>query len=126
MPNVHFLGARSRESLPAYLSGLDVCTIPYICNKMSESIFPLKLFEYLAAGRQVVSTALPELAIFTEHLRIARTPEEFAMSIEMSLSAPLPRVSDEFLAANSWDSKAAFLSQWVSRSVREARAAVAG
>jgi hypothetical protein len=126
MTNVHFLGARSRESLPAYLSGLDVCTIPYICNKMAESIFPLKLFEYLGAGRQVVSTALPELAAFTEHLRIARTPEEFAMAIEMSLSAPLPRVSDEFLDANSWDSKAAFLWQWVSRSVREARAAVAG
>jgi glycosyltransferase involved in cell wall biosynthesis len=106
MPNVHFLGARSRQELPAYLKGFDVCTIPYICDTWSESIFPLKLFEYLAAGRPVVATALPELQPFRDYVHIASTGDEFKTALESSLANPLPQVSDAFLADNSWDAKA--------------------
>jgi glycosyltransferase involved in cell wall biosynthesis len=114
-PNVHFLGARPRASLPAYLKGFAVCTIPYICNTLAESIFPLKLFEYLAAGRPVVSTGLPELAAFSDYVRVAVTPDEFEEAIEMSISKPLSRVSEDFLAENSWDSKAECLWRMISR-----------
>jgi glycosyltransferase involved in cell wall biosynthesis len=104
--NVHFLGARSRQDLPAYLKGFDVCTIPYVCDTWSESIFPLKLFEYLAAGRPVVATALPELEPFREHVHIASTFDEFQNALESGLRNSLPQVSEAFLAENSWDAKA--------------------
>jgi glycosyltransferase involved in cell wall biosynthesis len=104
--NVYFLGPKTREELPAYLAGFDVCTIPYICNQWSESIFPLKLFEYLGAGRPTVATALPELKPFDQYIHLTRSLEEFERAIESSLSDPLPRASQEFLMMNSWDSKA--------------------
>jgi glycosyltransferase involved in cell wall biosynthesis len=108
-PNVHFLGTRSREELARYLKGFDVCTIPYICNTLSESIFPLKLFEYLAAGRPVVATGLPELRQFEKHVYVADDALGFEERIESSLLNPLPPVSDAFLIENSWDAKAAQL-----------------
>jgi glycosyltransferase involved in cell wall biosynthesis len=119
MANVHFLGARPRQQLPAYLKGFDVCTIPYICDTWSESIFPLKLFEYLAAGRPVIATALPELKPFGDYVRIASTNDEFQNAILSSLSNPLPKVSDAFLVENSWDAKADYL--WTIISLHLAR-----
>ena len=109
MPNVHFLGSRTRAELPAYLKGFDVCTIPYVRNELSNSIFPLKLFEYLAAGRPVVATPLPELLPFVNHLRMGETPDQFRRALELSLTDPLELVSEEFLEANSWDVKAEHL-----------------
>ncbi len=109
MPNVHFLGGRTRAQLPAYLKGFAVCTIPYILNTLSESIFPLKLFEYLAAGRPIVTTLLPELLPYQHYIRAAGTAGEFERCIELNLTNPLPQASDAFLEENSWDTKAEFL-----------------
>jgi glycosyltransferase involved in cell wall biosynthesis len=108
--NVHFLGARPRTSLPSYLKGFDVCTIPYICSAHTESIFPLKLFEYLAAGRPVVATPLPELLPYRDYVRIAATPQEFETHVSELLHTrpqPAPR---EFLEQNSWDARVEVLS----------------
>lgn len=117
LPNVHFLGPRTRGELPSYLKGFDVCTIPYICNKLAESIFPLKLFEYLAAGRPVVSTGLPELAGYVNSLHVTHTPEEFENAIEKSLTDPLPAVSESFLSQNSWEAKADSLWATIQRAI---------
>ena len=56
MPNVHLLGLRPRSDLAAYMRAADVCLIPYVTTALTRSISPLKLNEYLAAGRPVVST----------------------------------------------------------------------
>ena len=88
------------------MKSFDVCTIPYILNTLSESIFPLKLFEYLAAGRPIVTTALPELLPYREYIHVASTAEEFLSGLEQSLSDPLPSPSQTFLDENSWDTKA--------------------
>jgi glycosyltransferase involved in cell wall biosynthesis len=109
MPNVHFLGPRTRAQLPAYMKGFDVCTIPYICSKLAESIFPLKLFEYLAAGRSVVATGLPELAPYADYVRIAHSAAAFESSLALSLTAPFPPPSEHFVHENSWASKAGLL-----------------
>jgi|HubBroStandDraft_3_1064219.scaffolds.fasta_scaffold28236_2 glycosyltransferase involved in cell wall biosynthesis len=61
-PNVHLLGRRAYEQLPAVLRAADAGLIPYAHNKLTESIFPMKVYEYLAAGLPVVATALPSLA----------------------------------------------------------------
>jgi glycosyltransferase involved in cell wall biosynthesis len=106
MPNVHFIPGRTRAQLPAYLKNFDVCTIPYVLNTLSESIFPLKLFEYLAAGRPIVTTALPELLPYREYIHVAATADEFLFGLEQSLSDPLPSPSQTFLDENSWDTKA--------------------
>ena len=61
-PNVHLLGPRAHADLPAVLRGADVGLIPYRDSPLTKSIFPMKVYEYLAAGLPVVATGLPALA----------------------------------------------------------------
>lgn len=61
-PNCHFLGIRPYQTIPLYLKGLDVCLIPFKDNAITHAASPLKLYEYLAAGRAVVSCRfIPDL-----------------------------------------------------------------
>ena len=60
-PHVHQLGPRSYASLPAYLAHADVALLPLQLNDYTRHMYPMKFFEYLAAGRPVVATAIPSL-----------------------------------------------------------------
>ena len=60
-PNVHLLGLRAYDALPDVLRGADAALIPYSLNELTASIFPMKVYEYLAAGLPVVATPLPSL-----------------------------------------------------------------
>ena len=71
-PNIHLLGQRRYEQLPDVLRGADAGLIPYARNALTEAIFPMKVYEYLAAGRPVVSTPLPALQAIAE---IASAPD---------------------------------------------------
>jgi glycosyltransferase involved in cell wall biosynthesis len=62
LPNVRWLGPKPYTQLPRYVAAFDVGLIPYVSNAYTRSCFPLKLYEYLAAGKPVVATGLPELA----------------------------------------------------------------
>jgi glycosyltransferase involved in cell wall biosynthesis len=62
LPNVRWLGPKAYTQLPRYVAAFDVGLIPYVSNAYTRSCFPLKLYEYLAAGKPVVATGLPELA----------------------------------------------------------------
>lgn len=69
LPNIHFLGFRPYAELPSYLRGLDVATLPTLVNDYTQSMFPMKYFEYLAAGLRIISTPLEftkRLHTFTE------------------------------------------------------------
>ena len=57
--------------------------IPFVLNPITEATSPLKLFEYFAGGRPVISAAMPECAAFEEVL-IARTPEEFSAALDQA------------------------------------------
>jgi len=60
-PNVHLLGARPQANLPDVLRGAAVGLIPYRRSRLTESIFPMKVYEYLSAGLPVVASGLPSL-----------------------------------------------------------------
>jgi glycosyltransferase involved in cell wall biosynthesis len=68
-PNVHLLGGRSYDELPAVLRGADAGLIPYARNELTDGIFPMKVYEYLAAGLPVVATELPSIAAVAEVAR---------------------------------------------------------
>ena len=61
MANVHLLGTRGYRALPAYLAHSDVALLPLQLNDYTRNMYPMKFFEYLAAGRSVVATAIPAL-----------------------------------------------------------------
>jgi glycosyltransferase involved in cell wall biosynthesis len=61
LPNVHLLGTRAYADLPAVLRGAAAGLIPYRSSQLTASIFPMKVYEYLAAGLPVVASPLPAL-----------------------------------------------------------------
>lgn len=63
-PNVHLLGRKPHEDMPRYIQHFDVCLIPYRLDAFTNSVFPAKLNEYLALGKPVVSSDLPEVRQF--------------------------------------------------------------
>jgi glycosyltransferase involved in cell wall biosynthesis len=85
-PNVRLVGRISREQIASFLREMDVCLLPFKVNPLTEAVSPLKLFEYFAAGKPVVSTPLPEVAAFGPLAAVAGSPQEFVSAIEVALS----------------------------------------
>lgn len=110
-PNIHYLGAKTYETLPAYLAGWDVALMPFAMNESTRFISPTKTPEYLAGGRAVVSTPVPDvLRSYGDCglVHIAATAGEFVQAIERELPRgqdreDLCRQADAILASMSWD-----------------------
>ncbi len=86
LPNVHFLGLKPNEQLPAYLKHCAACLNLFADNELSADVSPLKFYEYLATGRPVVSTPQPEQVLQYEGLiRVARSPEAFVAALEAAI-----------------------------------------
>jgi UDP-galactopyranose mutase len=132
LPNIHYLGMKKYEELPAYMAGWDVALLLFARNEATRYISPTKTPEYLAAGKPVVSTSIRDV-IRPNGARglveIADTPAEFVHAVSASLR-PDPerqRRADAFLSTMSWDATftrmKALLDQCVHRR-RMARATV--
>ncbi|WP_058301345.1 glycosyltransferase [Gorillibacterium timonense] len=81
-PNVVMLGYRRYEELPALLRMTRVCVIPFHLNRITMSTNPVKVYEYLAAGKPVVSSPLPEVLPLQPSVFIAHDRDEFALRVE--------------------------------------------
>jgi glycosyltransferase involved in cell wall biosynthesis len=105
LPNVHVLGRRPYESLPAYCKAFDVGLIPFVVSELTLNANPLKAREYLAAGLPVVSTALPEVAVLPE-CRLAGTHDDFLAQVELALQDARPRPHRSALMRHeSWQAR---------------------
>lgn len=79
--NVRWIGSRAYKELPGYLQLFDVAMIPFVINNITLATSPLKLFEYFAGGKPVISTPMPECEAFPE-VHIARTAAEFSAALD--------------------------------------------
>ena len=68
--SIHLLGRRPYSELPRYLAGFDCCLIPFRASPLTAAVSPVKLYEYLAAGKPVVSTPLPSVLPFGREILI--------------------------------------------------------
>ena len=111
-PNIHYLGSRTYDQLPAYLSGWDVALMPFAMNESTEFISPTKTPEYLAGGKPVVSAPVKDVVRHygqLESVGIASTAEEFVAACEAALELSRNPGSgwlaeaDLLLSASSWD-----------------------
>jgi glycosyltransferase involved in cell wall biosynthesis len=103
--NVHFVDFRPQHELPRYLSAMDVCLIPRTPTTLSQTAFPLKLFEYLAAGKPVVATRTEELLPFSDYVYLAGTNEEFEDCVARALRENNPDQTAKRMALardNDW------------------------
>lgn len=86
-PNIHYLGQRDYEELPAFLAGWDVCLLPFALNEATRFISPTKVLEYMAAELPVVSTAIADVEQPYGHVvAIARDAAEFVAACEAALA----------------------------------------
>jgi glycosyltransferase involved in cell wall biosynthesis len=108
MPNVHFLGQKEMRSLPQYLKAFDVALMPWAVKGHILTAYPLKLHEYLAAGRASVAVALPELRPFSHVVRIAGTHDDYIRLIDEALrdnSAASVEARVAVARENTWDQR---------------------
>ena len=116
-PNVYVLGPRPLSTLPNYLRGIDVTVIPFLCNTLTRSIYPLKINEYLAAGKPVVSTNFSkDVSEFASVTYLAESAQAFSDCIQQALdenSESLSEIRGQWAEQNSWKVRTAFFEQLV-------------
>ncbi|MCB0517160.1 MAG: glycosyltransferase [Chitinophagales bacterium] len=107
LPNFHFLGTKHISELGAYLQHCQVGIIPFACNTLTKSIYPLKINEYLACKLPVVSTPFSEdLQDFGEHISLAHSYEDFAAAIKKYYLLNSPNIlGKEIAVQNSWENR---------------------
>jgi UDP-galactopyranose mutase len=117
--NIHYVGSKTYEQLPAYLGGWDVALMPFAMNDSTQFISPTKTPEYLAGGKPVVSTPVKDVVRHYGHLEaveIADDAESFVASCEKALGLAKDRggkwlaEADLMLSSSSWDTTQARMS----------------
>ena len=123
-PNIHLLGQKPHEQVPHYIKQFDAGIIPYRLTDYTSSVYPTKLNEYLAMGKPVVSTALPEVRTFGERhpslVEIAESAEQFQRVLEQALaedSGPLRRRRIEAARDNAWAPRIASMQDLIQQTV---------
>lgn len=109
LPNVHLLGTIHYNILPQYAHWFDVATIPFVVNEISESTSPIKLFEYMALEKPIVTTDMPECAKY-KSVMVAKSYRQYVQMLDQALER---KDDSEYLTLlrkeaqeNSWDHKA--------------------
>ncbi len=129
-PNIHLLGRKPYEDLPSYCRGFDVSLIPFVLNELTRNVNPIKLREYLSAGLAVVSSDIPEVALYADaegatgkgpldgSVLVGRSHEELFAHVERVLRDDSPerrRARSEEMKKETWEKKVSDLGDHVMR-----------
>jgi glycosyltransferase involved in cell wall biosynthesis len=107
-PRVVMLGRRPYEAIPGYLAAFNCCILPFQLTRLTMAVDPIKLREYLAAGRPVVSAPLPAVTRYADAVQLAGEPEAFADAVARCLDSVADSPSERArrrtrVAGESWD-----------------------
>lgn len=122
LKNVFFLGKKEYENLPNYLQSFDVCIIPFLKSILTDACNPVKMYEYLSAGKPVVSTDLGECRI--EVVKYSKTYQEFYNNIVDSLKdSDAENIESRmaFAKENSWESRVKYIRSIIEPMLSEPR-----
>mgnify|MGYP002622878763 FL=1 len=123
--NVFFLGPKKYYSLPEYIKGFDICILPHRVDNLTQSMDPIKLYDYMATGKPIVATAVAEAVKFREEICLGNSREEFVSHIksllyegatEQSLAMQL-----ETAKKNTWDKRVEKLTEIFQEKLNEIR-----
>ena len=105
-PNVHLLGQRPYEDVAAYMAAADVLVMPWNQSDWIRACNPVKLKEYLAVGRPIVTTDFDELRHYEGYVRVAHDARGFAAAIRASLEEAHDRQHGRSrVATETWENK---------------------
>lgn len=110
--NIKFLGSKKPDEVPGYLLNMDVCIIPYLKTETTKGVYPLKINEYLAAGKPVVMSDFALIRDLSCVVDVANNPEHFLQLIKKNLKSTEDQVKlrTKVSSRNSWEKKAEELS----------------
>ena len=118
LPNIVCPGAKAQAELPALIAEMDCCLIPFVKNELTEAIYPLKINEYLAMGKPVVSTGFSDLSDFYSYISIADDAKSMLKAIQRELKGNnRMRIQKriKFAAMNSWANRASQLAAFLEK-----------
>ncbi|MGI5911226.1 MAG: glycosyltransferase [Syntrophomonadaceae bacterium] len=117
LANVHFTGSRSKEELPGYLKKFDVCLNPFRASELSQAVNPLKFYEYLASGKPIVSTPMPEMDMLNGVVEIGAGRDQFIAAVERALDDTPAKIQRRLTLAekNSWENRVQTLSNLIAQ-----------
>jgi len=115
--NIHFISSVPYEKLPTYAQWFDICTIPFKINEVTLSTSPVKLFEYMALGKPIVTTAMPECKKYRSVIIAENNTKDFVKKIEVGLKLRGNAKYEELLKKealeNTWEKKAEDISKMI-------------
>jgi glycosyltransferase involved in cell wall biosynthesis len=116
MPNVHYLGPVEWSQVPHYVKGFDVGLMPYLQDRHSETISPLKLYDYLAAGIPIASMDIPAAREFSPYIHLADSPQDFSQAVRAALADAIPerrQARRNIAAQHTWEARVEKLSDLI-------------
>jgi GT2 family glycosyltransferase/glycosyltransferase involved in cell wall biosynthesis len=114
--NIHLLGEKPYTVLPSYLSAFDVCIIPFRKTPLTEATNPVKVFEFLSAGKAVVATELEELKYYSDYIQLTTGTAGWLNAIERSLNDYSPERVEarvDFARQNTWDERSSHIQRLI-------------
>ncbi|HLX93374.1 MAG TPA: glycosyltransferase [Puia sp.] len=113
--NVHFMGLKKLEEIPAYIAHFNICMNPQMINPLTVGNYPRKIDEYLVMGKPVVATATLAMEMFRDYVFLCKTKEDYVSSINDILSNRRLVSEDEiqrrmnFALTHSWENSIGML-----------------
>lgn len=104
-PNVNMAGSQPPTTLPAWVQQFDICLIPFLKNELTAGIYPLKINEYLAAGKPVLTTRFSNLSDFESVVHIANDDNDFLQLAQEGFPNTDAKRLQQFASQNSWTSR---------------------
>ncbi len=121
IPNIYLLGRKSYNEVPIYLNNFDICVSPFVKNKVTESMdFPLKIVEYFATGKPVVSINTNSPEKYIDSFQLCYTREDFVREVGLALQKDNKQLRErrrQIALENSWEKRAEELSDWIKKTI---------
>lgn len=107
LPNIHFLGPKNYADLPNYIKNFEVASIPCPINDYTESMFPMKFFEYMASGKPIIASNINSLKEYNEYYYCYSSEEEFEIKLKEALNKVNFDLTKNLLLAkeNTWEKR---------------------
>lgn len=100
--NIYLLGPKPYSVLPQYLKYFDIALLPNNLNEYTDNMFPMKFFEYLAAGKPIVSVDLSSIKEFHHIVKIGHNPDEFVRAVDQVLTGDVASLEDRLSLAKEY------------------------
>jgi glycosyltransferase involved in cell wall biosynthesis len=113
LSNVILLGPRPHQQLPSYSQHWTVSLLPFHDNAQIQACNPLKLLEYLAVGRPIVSTPFPALAAYSSEVNIVLDAMQMSDTLQQLGDSSVDQAQQQLAARHDWNERAQQLAQWL-------------